>query len=82
MESYKAVIVDPNKPPVKPDNYDTLTIPGEVSNYAISPVPLREWAKKVLPSASKGAYCVIYRTERVEVERITQEDTKNAATGA
>jgi hypothetical protein len=79
LENYKATIFDPGRLFPKPDKYDTLTIPAQNSMGASSPVPLRSWAHMLLPGCTKDAYCVIERTERVEVERITREEVINAA---
>lgn len=72
METYKAVIYEPNRPDPKPDRYGTVTLPANPSYVALSPVPLRCWAKDELSGMTKGAYCVIYKIEEVEVERIDQ----------
>lgn len=77
METYRAVIHEPNKAAPEPDRYGTLTIPGEQSTYGPNPVPLRVWAKEALTKCSPGAFCDIYRIEQVLVEVIQQCSVKS-----
>ena len=70
LETYRAVIREPHKASPEPDKYGTLTIPGSMSTFGISPVPLRAWAQKLLPGCVKGSWCDIYKVEEVFVERV------------
>jgi len=78
--NYKGTIVEPLKTgKAIPDKYDTMMIPAQTVMGSPSLVAIRDWAALILPRCSKGAYCVIERIDRVEVERITQEEATNAA---
>ena len=76
METYRAVIREPHKAPPEPDKYGTLTIPGALTTFGPSPVPLRKWAADVLTRCLPEAYCEIYRIEEVLVERVVREVKK------
>ncbi len=70
LETYRAVIREPHKAPPEPDKYGTLTIPGSMSTFGISPVPLRQWAQQLLPTCAKGSWCDIYKVEERFIERV------------
>ena len=82
MDHFKAVITEPNRPVQKPDQYGTMHIPPVGVYYGVSLVRALEWARLTLPKLTEGAYCILYRIDEVEVEKMTREEAVSAAASA